>query len=117
MNRHDFLVLFCLCSELKLEDIYSGEDFCGKMFAVIFICGNLFLRIAEKIVKIRTCKDFVPHGRLSDRRYSSSKSRNFTDFCMEEMNLLSSIETYVKLRDSLELYLLVSFQQITLTLT
>ena len=79
------------------------------MFAVIFICGKLFLRIAEKIVKIRTRENFVPHGRLSDRRYSSSKSRNFTDFCMEEMNLLSSIEAYVKLRDFLDLYLLVSF--------
>ena len=85
-------------------------------------CGNFYLReliFADrwKIVKIRTRKNSVPHGRLSDRRYSSSKSRKFTDFCMEEMNLLSSIETYVKLRDFLELYLLVSFQQITLTLT
>ena len=30
------------------------------MFAVIFICGNLFLRIAGKIAKIRTRKNFVP---------------------------------------------------------
>ena len=86
------------------------------------VCGNfslreLFLRIAEKIVNIRTRENFVPHGRLSDRRYSSSKFRNFINFCMEEMNLLFSIETSVKLRDFLELYLLVSFQQITLTLT
>ena len=29
---------------------------------VIFICGNLFLRIAGKIAKIRTLKIFVPHG-------------------------------------------------------
>ena len=37
----------------------------GKMFAVIFFCGNLFLQIARKIVKIakiRTRKNFVPHG-------------------------------------------------------
>ena len=36
----------------------------GKIFAVIFICGNLFLRIAEKnakLAKIRTRKNFVPH--------------------------------------------------------
>ena len=36
-----------------------------KMFAIIFICGNLFLRIAgeiAKIAKIRTRKNFVPHG-------------------------------------------------------
>ena len=81
------------------------------------VCGNfylreLFLRIAEKIVKIRTRENFVPHGRLSDRRYSSSNK-----YGMEEMNLLFSIETSVKLRDFLELYSLVSFQQITLTLT
>ena len=31
-------------------------NFCGKNFAVIFICGNLFLRIAEKMAKIRTHK-------------------------------------------------------------
>ena len=31
------------------------------MFAVIFICGNLFLRIAGKTVKIRTHKNFMPH--------------------------------------------------------
>ena len=43
-----FLSTVFLCSELKLDNIYSGVNFCGKMFAVIFICGNLFLRIAEK---------------------------------------------------------------------
>ena len=34
----------------------------GKMFAVIFICRKLFLRIAGKITKIRKCKNFVPNG-------------------------------------------------------
>ena len=33
------------------------------MFAVTFICGNLFLRIAGKISKIRIRKNFVPHGK------------------------------------------------------
>ena len=32
------------------------------MFAVIFICGNIFLRVAGKTAKIRTRKNFVPHG-------------------------------------------------------
>ena len=44
------------------------------MFAVIFIAGNLFLRIAgkiAKIAKIRTRKNFVPHG-----IYSSIKACN-----------------------------------------
>ena len=57
-----FLSTVFLCSEFKLENIYSGVNFCGKMFAVIFICGNLFLRIAGKIAKIRARKNFVPHG-------------------------------------------------------
>ena len=33
-----------------------------KMFAVIFICRKLFLRIAGKITKITKCKNFVPNG-------------------------------------------------------
>ena len=32
------------------------------MFAVIFICGNLFLLIAGKIAKLRSRKNFVPHS-------------------------------------------------------
>ena len=36
--------------------------FAGKIFEVIFICGNLFTRIAGKTAKIRTRKKFVPHG-------------------------------------------------------
>ena len=39
LNRNDFLVLFCLCSELKLENIYSGVNFCGKN-----VSGNFYLR-------------------------------------------------------------------------
>ena len=39
LNRNDFLVPFCLCSELKLENIYSGENFCGKN-----VCDNFYLR-------------------------------------------------------------------------
>ena len=50
-------IVFCV------ENIYSRVNFCGnKMFAVIFMHGNLFLRIAGKIAKIRTRKNFVPHG-------------------------------------------------------
>ena len=43
-----------------LELIYTG-----KICAIIFIRGNLFLRIAgktAKISKIKTRKNFVPHG-------------------------------------------------------
>ena len=36
------------------------------MFAVIFICGILFLRIPGKIAKIRTRKNFAPHGILQN---------------------------------------------------
>ena len=41
-----FLSSAFLCSELKLENIHSGVNFWGKMFAVIF------LRIAGKIAQI-----------------------------------------------------------------
>ena len=57
-----FLSTVFLCSEFKLENTYSGVNFCGKMFAVIFICGKLFLRIAGKIAEIRPRKNFLPHG-------------------------------------------------------
>ena len=48
------------------------------MFAVIFICGNLFLRIAgktAKIAKIRTRNKFVPHGKGTRfiRRFQKSR--------------------------------------------
>ena len=58
-----FLSTVFLCSEFKLENIYSGVNFfAGIRFAVIFICGNLFLRMAEKTAKIRTHKNFQPYG-------------------------------------------------------
>ena len=46
-----FLSTVFLCGEFKLENIYSGTNFCGKN-----VCGNLylrelFLRIAGKIAK------------------------------------------------------------------
>ena len=58
-----FLSIVFLCSEFKLENISLWGIFLRKkMFAVIFICGNLFLRIAGKVAKLRTRKNFAPHG-------------------------------------------------------
>ena len=37
-----FLSTVFLCSEFKLENIYSGVNFYGTFFAVIYIWGNLF---------------------------------------------------------------------------
>ena len=57
IERTRFRSTVFLCSEFKLENIYSGVNFAGKMSAVIFICANLFLWIAGKtatIAKIRT---------------------------------------------------------------
>ena len=51
-----FLGTVFLNSEFKLEDIYSGVNFGRKNLCVIFICGNLFLRIAGKIAKIKPAK-------------------------------------------------------------
>ena len=51
-----FLSTVFLCGEFsKLENIFSGVNF----------CGNLFLWIAGNIAKIRTSKNFVPHGKPS----------------------------------------------------
>ena len=55
VNRHDFLVLH-FCAVKFIENIFSRVIFAGKILAVSFICGNLFLRIAGKITKIRTRK-------------------------------------------------------------
>ena len=55
-----FLSTVFLCSELKLEDIYSGANVCGNFWGR----GGttVFLRIAGKSAKIRTRKNFVPHN-------------------------------------------------------
>ena len=53
------------------------------MFAVIFICGNLFLRIAgktAKIAKIRTRKNFVPHGIIAKLYLQQKELQNVTFF-------------------------------------
>ena len=55
VKRHDFLVLH-FCAVKFIENIFSRVIFAGKILAVSFICGNLFLRIAGKITKIRTRK-------------------------------------------------------------
>ena len=49
-------LLSFLCSEFKFENIYSGVNFNGKMFAVTYICGSL-----EKLQRLEH-KNFVPHG-------------------------------------------------------
>ena len=64
-----FLSTVFLCSEFTLKNIYSAVNICRKMCAVTSICGNLFLWIAgktAKIAKIRTRKNFVPHGILNN---------------------------------------------------
>ena len=67
MNRHDFLVLyFCVVNFSQgIFNTRSRVNFCGKNVFVNFLGGKLLLRIAGKmvkIVKIKTCKNFVPHG-------------------------------------------------------
>ena len=63
MNRHDFLVLyFCV---VNLSYLFWSKFFAGEIFAAIFICCNLHSRIAGKIAKIRTCKNFEQHSMCS----------------------------------------------------
>ena len=51
VKQTQFLTTVFFCSEFTLENICSGVNFSEKMFAVNFICGSLFLRIAGKIAK------------------------------------------------------------------
>ena len=66
--------------EFKLENSYSELNFCRKKFAVNFICGNLFWRIAgktAKIAKIRIRKNLVPHGNEKGVRGWTSRQSEF----------------------------------------
>ena len=53
IEQTQFLSTVFLCSEFKLEDIYSGVDLLGKKFCAnfFFFVETNFLRIVEKIVK------------------------------------------------------------------
>ena len=65
MNRQDFVVLYFCVANLSWRIFTLELIYAGKICAIIFICGNLFLRIAgetAKIAKIGTRKNFVPHG-------------------------------------------------------
>ena len=58
-----FLGAVFLCSEFKLENIYSGVNFCRKMFAVIFFAATYFcgsLEKPQKLQKLEPAKIFVP---------------------------------------------------------
>ena len=57
-----FLSTVFLCSEFKLENIYSGVNSCVKNVCGNFYLRELFLWVAGNIAKIRTRKNFVPHG-------------------------------------------------------
>ena len=51
-----FLSTVFLCSAFKLENIYSGGNFCG-----LNVCGNFYLR--ELILRIAgNRKNFAPHA-------------------------------------------------------
>ena len=51
-----FLSTVFLCSEFKLENIYSGINFCGKNVYGNSYLWELFLRIAGKSQKIEPSK-------------------------------------------------------------
>ena len=64
-----FLSPVFLGSEFKLENSYSGVNF----------CGNSFLRMAEKIAKSRTRNNFVPHGIHVEDHVDYQHGQNFMD--------------------------------------
>ena len=72
-------VFYCrpFCFWTKETKLY--RIFAGKMFTVIFICGNVFLLVAGKIAKntkIRTRENFVPPGIPKIRELPLSSSYN-----------------------------------------
>ena len=44
-----------LCGEFKLENIYSGVHFRGKILVVLFIAGTYFCGLLKKTPKSQTC--------------------------------------------------------------
>ena len=69
IERTRFRSTVFLCSEFKLENIYSGVNFCGKNVRGI---RNFYLRELifvdrwkkpQKSQKLEPAKNFVPHGR------------------------------------------------------
>ena len=70
--RTSFFIVDCFVSEQKrqvliektrfLGTVFLGGKFSkflwGRMFAVTFVCGNLYLQITGKIAKIRARKKF-----------------------------------------------------------
>ena len=57
IEQTQFLRTVFLSSKFKLEYVYSGVNFAGKMFVVIFLAGTYFCRSLEKSQKLH-----VPHG-------------------------------------------------------
>ena len=82
MEQTRFLSTVFLCILFKLENIYSGVNFCGKN-----VCVNLYLRelvFADRWKNRKNRKNFVPHSSL-DHVYISSQpflgsSRNAPPF-------------------------------------
>ena len=62
------------------------------MFAVIFICGNLFLQIAgkiAKIAKIRTGKNFAPHASFNKFKTEPPRRASDSSFSVLHNNVRS----------------------------
>ena len=100
-----FLSTVFLGSEFKLENIYSGENFCGKN-----VCGNLFLRIARKAAKIPKIR--TPQNLFNRRLAAESKRQHsYPKFLIppyhDNSNQLLTLRNTLKLlRDPLIVYLL-----------
>ena len=68
-----------LCSEFKLENIYSGVNFWGKN-----LCGNFYLRELIFADRWKNRKNFVPYGMSY-----ANKSGNDVNLTTEQLNLQS----------------------------
>ena len=83
-----YLRHFLLQASVFVYNFYSGIIFAEKNFAVILLCGNLFLRIAKKTAKLRTRKKFsaTQWSRKTNKRASAkSPSALKRDACVESL--------------------------------
>ena len=72
IEQTQFLSTVFLCSEFKLENIYSGVNFCGKN-----VCGNFYLRELIFADRWKNRKNFALHGIWAIKVWTAVKGTVF----------------------------------------
>ena len=77
-DRHDFVVLYFLCREFRLENIYSGDNFYGKSMS-----DNFYLRELNFVDRWRNRKNRKnknPQKFLATRYFKRGRTSTFKNF-------------------------------------